>query len=301
MSDTNTRTEEGSISLDGNAIKTPDIITRVTANENSAPLTVSSASKTEKDIWDKTAAVAPIISGIFIFLAGGVFTFTYNQQQLKVQEIQTIEKFIPHLTGSEASKKAAILMINSLADAKLAGRIAAIFASQGTVSALQTITRNGSDNDRQIAQQALAKTIDNIKARESRLDNIENENRMALQNAESADGDSSINLVGMAAKYKNLGNYQLAEQLLKQALELVEKEDGPESAEAAIVWRKLAEITTARGNRAQSEAYLKHAQAIEAKPASVQLTPQDPGQPDASSALPVPAKEADATPKANEG
>lgn len=299
MSDTTTRTEERTINRDGNANRAPDTIARVTANENSASLT--SDAKPEKDIWDKTAAVAPIISGIFIFLAGGVFTFTYNQQQLKVQEIQTIEKFIPHLTGSEASKKAAILMINSLTDAKLAGRIASIFASQGTVSALQTITRNGSDNDREIAQQALAKTIENIKARESRLDSIENENRKALQDAEASEGDTPINLAGMAAKYKNLGNYPLAEQLLKRALELVEKEEGPESPEAAIVWRKLAEIKTARGNRAQSETYLKHAQAIEAKPASVLITPQDPAQPDASSALPVSDKEADATPKPNEG
>ena len=301
MSDSTTRTEDRTITLEGNANRPPDIVTRVTANENSASLTVSSAPRPEKDIWDKTAAVAPIISGIFIFLAGGVFTFTYNQQQLKVQEIQTIEKFIPHLTGSEASKKAAILMINSLADAKLAGRIASIFASQGTVSALQTITRTGNDNDRQIAEQALAKTMANIKARESRLNDMESENRKALLDAEASEGDTPVNLVGMATRYKSLGNYPLSEQLLKRALELVEKQDGPESPEAAIVWRKLADLNTARGNRAQGEAYLKHAQAIEAKPASIQLAPNDGEQSDASLTLPAPEKEADATPKANDG
>jgi hypothetical protein len=69
-----------------------------------------SSSKPPKDIWDKIAALAPIISGMLIFVMGGYFTYSYNQQQLRVQEIQTIEKFIPHLMGNDQSKRAAIFI-----------------------------------------------------------------------------------------------------------------------------------------------------------------------------------------------
>lgn len=76
------------------------------AVNNSASNNANSTVKPVKDNWDKIAAVAPIISGMLIFLMGGYFTYAFNQQQLRLQEIQTIEKFIPHLMGNEQSKKA---------------------------------------------------------------------------------------------------------------------------------------------------------------------------------------------------
>jgi tetratricopeptide (TPR) repeat protein len=247
-----------------------------TTEELSQAAALEAAAKPPKDIWDKLMAISPIISGMLIFIAGGVFTYTYNQQQLRVQEIQTIEKFIPHLTGSEQSKKAAILAINSLTDAKLAGKIASLYASQGTVSALQSMTKSGNDNERAIAQQALTKTLDTLRERENRLDNMESAYRKALagglddngDNAEqtrTADSDTPTNLIGMAAQYKNLGQNALAEQLLKRALSLVEKKNGAESQEAADIWRRLAEVHAAQGNRSQSEICLKRAKAIDAK------------------------------------
>jgi hypothetical protein len=300
MSETITHAEEKITASEARVNRAPDFVTRVTSHDNST-LTVSSASKPEKDKWDKIAAVAPIISGAFIFLAGGVFSFTYNQQQLKVQEIQTIEKFIPHLNGSEQSKKAAILMINSLADTKLAGKIASIYASQGTVSALQTMTKTGTDKDREIAEQALAKAVDILRARESRLDDMEIENKKVLQDVDSSAADSPVSLIGMAISFKTNGQYALSEQLLKRALVLVEKKNGAESAEAASIWRKLADLNTARGNRAQSEACQKRALAIESKVLPSQPPAQDAAPPENSSSLPQPEKEADAAPKDNEG
>ncbi len=298
MSETSSQSEESTTTSANEKLnRAPELVTRVTSHENSASLTVSSVSKPEKDTWDKVAAVAPIISGIFIFLAGGVFTFSYNQQQLKVQEIQTIEKFIPHLTGNEQSKKAAILAINSLADAKLAGKIASIYASQGTVSALQSMTKSGDDKDRAIAEQALAKTIESLRVRENRLDDMEK----AMNDGDSSDADTPVNLIGMAVTYKTSGQYALADQLLRRAMTLVEKKNGSESAEAAYIWRKLADLNIARGNRAQSEACQKRALAIESKLSPVQQPAQEIIPPENSSSLAQPEKEADATPKATEG
>lgn len=299
-------TEERNAPSEREVNRVSDFVTRTTSADGSASLTVSTATKPVKDNWDKIAAVAPIISGIFIFLAGGVFTYTYNQQQLKVQEIQTIEKFIPHLTGSEQSKKAAILAINSLTDAKLAGKIASIYASQGTVSALQSISKNGTDNERAIAEQALKRTMDTLHAREERLDDIENEYKEAKQALSSgdansvADADTPINLIGMSVSYKTAGDYPLAEQLLKRALVLTEKKYGVNSAEAASIWRKLAALNVARGNRAQSEMCIKRAEAIEGKSGQIPAA-QGEGSLHESSAVPSPEKEAEASAKAEEG
>jgi len=285
------------------APRSPDFVSSTNSPDGSTSLTVTTTTKPIKDNWDKIAAVAPIVSGIFIFLAGGVFTYTYNQQQLKVQEIQTIEKFIPHLTGSEQSKKAAILAINSLADAKLAGRIASIYASQGTVSALQSISKTGTDKERAIAEQALKRTMDTLHAREERLDNMENQYKQAIGGADSssvAEADNPVNLIGMAVSYKTAGQYALAEQLLKRALTLTEKKHGADSLESAAIWRKLADLNVARGNRAQSELCKKRAEAIDGKhsqttPASTEYVPQE------SSSLSQPEREAEAGTRTDEG
>src|SRR5262249_12387704 len=80
------------------------------------------APKKEKDRWDKLGALAPLttlFSSLVIGAIGGWFTSTYNKAQLdqkatseareqrlkeeanKLQELQAVEKFIPHLAGDE--------------------------------------------------------------------------------------------------------------------------------------------------------------------------------------------------------
>lgn len=222
----------------------------------------------KKDLWDKMGAVAPIISGLLIFFAGGYFTYSYNQQQLKVQEIQTIEKFIPHLTGTEQSKKAAILAISSLTDAQLAGKIAALFASQGTVSALKSMAQNGNEKDRMAAEEALSRALDNLSQRENRLTEIESIYRQALQNSDATSFESIDNptsLIRLAQSYKSAGQPQLSEQLLKRAISLQDTLGQSDSKTTVDAYKKLSELSAARGNRAQTEQYLKKAKAIELK------------------------------------
>ncbi|HEY9788409.1 MAG TPA: tetratricopeptide repeat protein [Candidatus Obscuribacterales bacterium] len=221
-----------------------------------------------KDVWDKIGAVAPIISGALIFLAGGYFTYSYNQQQLKVQEIQTIEKFIPHLTGSEQSKKAAILAISSLTDAELAGKIAALFASKGTVSALQSISESGNAKDRLVAEQAMAKVLENLSQRESRLNDIENAYKRAIENHSKSrfdEVDTPTSLNNLADGYRESGQLQLADQLLKRSLALLESNSGSDSVEASQTLKKLSEVAQLRGERVQAEQYMKRARAVDAK------------------------------------
>lgn len=224
--------------------------------------------KPPKDNWDKITAVAPIISGMLIFMMGGFFTYAYNQQQLRLQEIQTIEKFIPHLMGNEQSKKAAILAMSQLTNPELAGKFAGIFASTGTVSALQSMVENGNAHERGIATKALSDALESLAARETKLTAIQAEYQQAIQNKASApDGDQDYmhNLSKLGEVYKLRGQSSLAEPLLKKSLAAREKLYGNDNPQVADALRSLAELYQMNGNSVEAANYLKRAHSIEAK------------------------------------
>lgn len=123
------------------------------------------AEKPKKDAWDKMMAVAPIFAACIMASIGAYFTYSYNVQQLHVQEIQTVERFIPHLVGDEKTKRAAILAISSMGNAPLAAKVAKIFASEGTASALRSIAETSDQKDQAMIREALAKTLDALSER----------------------------------------------------------------------------------------------------------------------------------------
>jgi hypothetical protein len=225
-------------------------------------------SRPKKDVWDKIAAIAPIVSGFLIFATGTYCTFNFNQQQLKIQEVQTIEKFIPHLMGNEQSKKAAIMALSSMTNTETAGKVAQIFASSGTVSALQSLSQSGSEKDKAIATQALSNALQNLADRESKLSSIEADYKRALvakdeQRAGESHPDTPYNLNKLAQLYTMRGQYDLAEPLLKRSLAIREKIYGFDNPEVADALKSLAELYQLSGKSALAEASLKRARAIE--------------------------------------
>lgn len=123
-----------------------------------------SGSKSEttqkRDFWEKLSAISPIISGAAIALSALLCTYQYNQEQIKLQEAQTIERFIPHLMGNDTSKRMAILAMKTLVNTDLAAKYAAMFPSEGTMSALKTIEKTGDSRDKKI----VSKTYQEIEA-----------------------------------------------------------------------------------------------------------------------------------------
>jgi tetratricopeptide (TPR) repeat protein len=180
--------------------------------------------KNKKDFWDVLSAVAPILAAVVIALGGTYFTWTYNQQQLKLQQIQTIEKFIPHLLGDEKSKRAAILAISSLGDDKLASRMASIFASPGTASALESIAKTSSGSDTVIVTKALYKTLDALAqgySNRNQFGDAVDAYRRALQIKEQSLGKNSPELAGdldkLAALYEQQGDRDSAQRVHDRA------------------------------------------------------------------------------------
>lgn len=112
-----------------------------------------------RDLWDKLGTLTPLISGVLISGIGIYFTHSNNVTQHKIQEVQTIEKLIPHLTGDEAEKKMAIIAISTLTNPETAAKIAQMFPSKGTVQALRSIADQGTTKEKAVARKALASSL----------------------------------------------------------------------------------------------------------------------------------------------
>ncbi len=222
--------------------------------------------KQKKDVWDQLTAISPILSAILIASIGAYFTYSYNQQQLKLQEMQTIERFIPHLTGTEKSKRLAILAISSLANAQLAGKVASIFASEGTVSALQSIAESGNVKERSIANNALAQTLEKL----SKDYEEDNKYEQALaasiralsikQGSLGPDHNEVLEHMNkLASLYTDHGDHAKAEEVLVKVLNAKKRLSGLTSGETIAALRNLSEFYVKQGNAAKADMYMKQA------------------------------------------
>ena len=243
---------------------------------NSQPATI------RKDRWDRLGAIAPILSAIIIASGGAWFTTIYNQQQLKLQEIQTIEKFFPHLTGDEKSKKAAILAISSLTDAKLASNVAAIYASEGTVSALEQIARHGEKSERKMVNGALARALDSVAENyetEKRYEEATKSYERALALREESFGPDSPRVLPslnrLVELYKAHKDFSDAEGLLQRAIIIQKNTYGSDSPQVAVELRRLADLYNVQGQGDKSKMTAARASAIEKNQGSFKVQMPD--------------------------
>ncbi len=221
----------------------------------------------KRDVWEKIGAISPLLCGVLVSIVGTYCTYSYNQQQIKIQQTQTIGAFIPHLMGNEASKKAAILALNTMIDSATASKFAQIFASTGTVSALQSMSHTGSEQDKTIASKALSNTLQNM-AQQGALSKLEDDYQKKLVNMNDAGkGDSyaAYNMTKLAQLYIMRGQYDLAEPLLEHSLALRDKLFGRDNPELCDTLRSLAEVYFQTGRVGQSESEIKRVHAIEQK------------------------------------
>jgi hypothetical protein len=125
----------------------------------------------QKDSWEKLAN----LSGVLTFLAslaiagaGWYFTTSYNNRQLeiarqqntrdlqlkqeqnRITEMQTVEKFIPHFSEGEEPKRASLLAIKALARSELWAELAEMTGGSGSVDALRQGAR-GADGQKEAA------------------------------------------------------------------------------------------------------------------------------------------------------
>jgi tetratricopeptide (TPR) repeat protein len=114
-----------------------------------------SKSKT-KDRWDKLAILSTFLSSIVIAAIGIYFTSAYKAQEVRVSEAQVIEKLVPHLSGtSENAKKGALLAAATLGNNEMAARLGALYASPGTIEALEILFRKAKGEAKDLLEDSL--------------------------------------------------------------------------------------------------------------------------------------------------
>jgi tetratricopeptide (TPR) repeat protein len=221
----------------------------------------------KRDIWEKIGALSPLMCGVLISAVGTYCTYSYNQQQIKIQQVQTMGSFIPHLMGNEQSKKAAILALYEMTNSQTASKFAQIFASSGTVSALQSMSKNGSEQDKAIANQALNTALQNLAKQDasSKAENDYEKKLIGLKNSGNDNSYTAYNLSKLAQIYTMRGQYDLAEPLLMQSLSIREKQHGADNPQICDNLRSLAEIYFMTGRASKAEANIKRARDIEEK------------------------------------
>lgn len=115
----------------------------------------------KKDIWDRLPVISTFLSTVVIAAFGSYFTYTYNERQgirdtqteqykTKILEMQTIEKFIPHLTKNEKSKEYALIAITILGNPELATKFAQLSPSEGSELATDMIMRSAPASDQRM-------------------------------------------------------------------------------------------------------------------------------------------------------
>jgi tetratricopeptide (TPR) repeat protein len=110
----------------------------------------------EKDGWDKLATLSTFLSSIVIGVIGVYFANAYKAQEVRVGEIQVVEKFIPILAGTdENTKKGALLTIASLNNQDLAVRLGTSYASPGTIEAMEILLKTSKGENENLLRDAL--------------------------------------------------------------------------------------------------------------------------------------------------
>ena len=106
----------------------------------------------KKDFWDRFSTISVFLSTVVIAALGSYFTYSYNKQQgvlehqnqvhqTKILEMQTVEKFIPHLTKDEKTKEIALLALTTLGSSEFATKFSQLSPSAGSDAAADTIMR----------------------------------------------------------------------------------------------------------------------------------------------------------------
>jgi hypothetical protein len=98
-----------------------------------------------KDTWDKLATLLPFVSGVLLTSVGLYFTVSYNRQADRLAQLQTLERFIPQITGSKENRKIAMRMIAALGTPQM-------------VAALTDFLVEGTDEEKRIASATLVAT-----------------------------------------------------------------------------------------------------------------------------------------------
>ncbi len=149
-------------------------VSKILDNSSKILEELQSQGKRKKDAWEKFSTVSTFLSTFVIASLGLYLTSTFNEQQgirdhqnktqqTRILEMQTIEKFIPHLTHDEKTKEIALLALTTLGNTELATQLAQLLPSKGSDAATDTIMRIAASPEQRPIQEPV-KTVSKVEA-----------------------------------------------------------------------------------------------------------------------------------------
>jgi hypothetical protein len=150
-------------------LKPPSVTEQVTYAKPQVPT---------KDRWDKLQILLSPVSTLVVAIVGAVATILYNQRQedaqhardqsdVRIQQIQTVERFMPYLTSGDARRTAAALKaISALGNDSLSIALARIIGDSGSRVALGAIAAASQPRPavRAAATRALTELLPSLRA-----------------------------------------------------------------------------------------------------------------------------------------
>ncbi len=122
-----------------------------------------------KDKWDKFDIVSKFTVSVAIALIAGLYTCSQNnlekQRQAKSNEVETLSKFMPYLSGTDQpAKQAALLAMRRISSTEFMTQIAQLYPSAGAVGALRAVIDlpSATTDERRLASDALTATKQRI-------------------------------------------------------------------------------------------------------------------------------------------
>lgn len=114
-----------------------------------------------KDFWGKISSISPLISGVLVAMIGAIATYVFSkrqrtgqeqdlnrqiaadetrsQREMRIEQVKTVEAFIPHLGSRDAREREAALVVLStlgLEDPDLVIKLATMYKDEGGEAAL---------------------------------------------------------------------------------------------------------------------------------------------------------------------
>jgi HEAT repeat protein len=110
----------------------------------------------KKDIWDKLAALTPLVLGLAVTGVGGFFTQVYNYHQLQLNQIEALDKLRPLLTSAKPEEREfGYASFAALGYEKVAIRMIGLNKDQSGRPVLVQLKNSGSSEVRTSASDAL--------------------------------------------------------------------------------------------------------------------------------------------------
>jgi hypothetical protein len=155
------------------------------------------------------SVIAVLISSVQVYIAWqqrriaeAQISIASHQDQLA--EAQTVQRFIPHLVGQESEKELALITMDSFVNRSVVTKLATKLPSKGSEAALQTLSKEGGETEKKLAQSALNELGNRRKQLVEQMFDEDKSTRIAATTQLIREGSADPKLIPLALDRANV-------------------------------------------------------------------------------------------------